>query len=411
MKVLWITNIMMPAICAAMDEPVPATGGWMSSSLNRLLKDSSIEIAVATVYSGKEYLRKEIDGVVYYLLPLSGKSMVKYHSFLERYWQTVKDDFVPDVVHVHGSEYPHGLAYVNANGPRGVVVSLQGIISSIARYYASGIDFTSVKKYLTFRDFIKHGGILRGQKSFIKRGKEEIELLKRVNHIIGRTDWDKAHAWAINPQAQYHYCGETLRDTFYKHKWDYSKCEPHSIFVSQASYPIKGLHMLLKALPLILRKYPDTKVYVAGSGPTSLPFWRITSYGKYILGLIQKLNIREHIHFTGSLDEEAMCQRYLQSNVFVCCSSIENSPNSLGEAQLLGMPYVASFVGGVPEIVNWNSDVLYRFDEYEMLAKKICAVFENKDKFKDISNLSRYDGEQNSNDLLQIYTYINRISY
>ena len=103
-KVLWITNIMMPAICAAMDEPVPATGGWMSSSLNRLLKDSSIEIAVATVYSGKEYLRKEIDGVVYYLLPLSGKSMDKYHSFLERYWQTVKDDFVPDVVHVHGSE-------------------------------------------------------------------------------------------------------------------------------------------------------------------------------------------------------------------------------------------------------------------------------------------------------------------
>lgn len=119
----------MPAICAAMDEPVPATGGWMSSSLNRLLKDSSIEIAVATVYSGKEYLRKEIDGVVYYLLPLSGKSMDKYHSFLERYWQTVKDDFVPDVVHVHGSEYPHGLAYVNANGPRGVVVSLQEAVS------------------------------------------------------------------------------------------------------------------------------------------------------------------------------------------------------------------------------------------------------------------------------------------
>lgn len=407
MKVLWITNIMMPAICAAMDEPVPAIGGWMSSSLNRLLKGSSIEIAVATVYSGKEYLRKEIDGVVYYLLPLSGKSMVKYHSFLERYWQTVKDDFVPDVVHVHGSEYPHGLAYVNANGPRGVVVSLQGIISSIARYYASGIDFTSVKKCLTFRDFIKHGGILRGQKSFVKRGKEEIELLKRVNHIIGRTDWDKTHAWAINPQAQYHYCGETLRDAFYKHKWNYDKCEPHSIFVSQASYPIKGLHMLLKALPLILRKYPDTKVYVAGSDPTSIPFWRITSYGKYLLGLIQKLNIREHIHFTGSLDEEAMCQRYLQSNVFVCCSSIENSPNSLGEAQLLGMPYVASFVGGVPEIVNWNPNALYRFEECEMLAERVIRIFDGKEEV-DIPDFDtyRYDGETNTKLLLNIYSEI-----
>ena len=56
-----------------------------------------------------------------------------------------------------------------------------------------------------------------------------------------------------------------------------------------------------------------------------------------------------------------MCDRYLKSNLFVCCSAIENSPNSLGEAQLLGMPYVASFVGGVPEIAGMNADVLYRF--------------------------------------------------
>ena len=86
--------------------------------------------------------------------------------------------------------------------------------------------------------------------------------------------------------------------------------------------------------------------------------------------MIARLGISEHIEFTGMLDEKAMCDRYLKSNLFVCCSAIENSPNSLGEAQLLGMPYVASFVGGVPEIAGMNADVLYRFEETEMLAKK-----------------------------------------
>ena len=407
MRILWITNIMMPPICEAMGYSIPAIGGWMYSSLKRLKSSLDGNIAVATVYPGKQLIEKEIDGIHYFLLPLCGKSMIHYNIHLEELWRKVKEVIRPDIVHIHGSEFPHGLAYVNACGVRGVVVSIQGIVSDIARYYASGIDFRNVKKCLTFRDIIKRDNIIKGQESFEKRGRLEIDLLQKVNHIIGRTDWDKAHTWAINPDARYYYCGETLRDTFYTHKWDYNNCEPHSIFVSQASYPIKGLHMLLKALPLILKKYPDAKVFIAGSDPTRAPFWRISGYGKYLLNLIKRYNIREHIAFTGSLDEEAMCQRYLKSNVFVCCSAIENSPNSLGEAQLLGMPYVASFVGGIPEIVNWNPDVLYRFEEYEMLARQIVNIFDKRDTIKIQSfDFHRYDGATNTQLLQNIYTQI-----
>lgn len=101
-----------------------------------------------------------------------------------------------------------------------------------------------------------------------------------------------------------------------------------------------------------------------------------------------------------------MCEYYLRSNVFICPSSIENSPNSLGEAQLLGMPYIASFVGGIPEIVNWNPSILYRFEEYEILAQKICKIFENKDNFTDMCDLTRYDANINCSTLLGIYDEI-----
>lgn len=396
----------MPPLAKAKALPVPAIGGWMYSSLKRLHAQNGIELAVATLYNGKKYDASCIDGIKYYLLPLDGGKTVEYNPGLEAYWHRVHDDFNPDVVHIHGSEYPHGLAYINACGPNGVVVSIQGLISVYTRYYASGIAFSDTKK-TTFRDKIRRDGILRGQKSFEKRGRFEIELLSHVNHIIGRTEWDKAHAWAINPKAQYHHCGETLRDSFYSHKWSYDNCEPHSIFVSQASYPIKGVHMLFKALPLVLRHYPDTKVYVAGYDPTAAPWWRIDGYGKYLKKQIARLGISEHIEFTGMLDEKAMCDRYLKSNLFVCCSAIENSPNSLGEAQLLGMPYVASFVGGVPEIAGMNADVLYRFEETEMLAKKICDIFALGSSYKPAQyDASMYDGAANTQSLLETYRQI-----
>lgn len=407
MKVLWITNIMLPPLAKAKGLPVPAVGGWMYSSLKRLREQSGFDIAVATVYSGVKLDITEAEGIKYYLLPLKGKSAIKYYPFLEQYWQQVHNDFKPDVIHIHGSEYPHGLAYVRACGLNDVVVSLQGIISCYARYYAAGISCNSVKKCLTFRDVVKNDNLLKGQQDFEKRGVHEIDLLQRVHHIIGRTEWDKAHSWAINPKAHYHFCGETLRDSFYSKHWSYKHCEPHSIFVSQASYPIKGVHMLFEAMPLILRRYPDAKIYVAGSDPTDKPWYRITGYGKYLKKQIARLGIAKHIVFTGMLDEKTMCDRYLKSNVFVCCSSIENSPNSLGEAQLLGMPYVASFVGGIPEIVNYSHDVLYRFEEYEMLAKKICQVFAKEDDYIPSEfDKSRYDGVRNTHDLISIYNKI-----
>lgn len=62
---------------------------------------------------------------------------------------------------------------------------------------------------------------------------------------------------------------------FMKKKWDYKQCHKYTIFLSQGQYPIKGLHQMVKALPLILRDYPDTKVYVAGNDFFSdVPFWR-----------------------------------------------------------------------------------------------------------------------------------------
>ena len=407
MKVLWITNIMLPPLCEALNFPVPVVGGWMYSSAAKLIEDNSINLAVATVYQGKEYKDIQIGSIRYFLLPLNGCSNLKYNKRLEQYWRIIKRSFNPGVVHIHGTEYPHGLAYVRACGGENVVVSIQGLLSCIYHYYYAGFTIIDIIKHITFRDILKQDNIFRQRNKMKKRSKYEKELITSVNHIIGRTSWDKAHVWAINSNAKYYHCNETLRPEFYKHKWTYENCEKHSIFMSQAASPIKGLHMMLKALYKVKKFYPDVTLYIAGDDITKRAWYRLSGYGKIIKNMIHKYSLNGQVIFTGPLDEKAICDRYLRSNLFVCPSSIENSPNSLGEAQLLGLPYLAAYVGGTPDLVKYNEDRLYRFEEYEMLAWKICNVFDSdvKDVVDEVVKI-RHDARRNRNTLLGIYNAI-----
>ena len=238
-------------------------------------------------------------------------------------------------------------------------------------------------------------------------------MIKEAKHIIGRTSWDRARTWAINPCAEYHFCNETLRPEFYDgSKWNYNKCNKHTIFLSQAGYPIKGLHQVLKAMPIILRHYPDASIRVAGGDITKCSTLseklRLSGYGKYIKKLIKKVGMEGKVTFTGNLNAQQMKQEYLRANVFICPSTIENSPNSLGEAQILGTPCVASYVGGIPDMMEGNEKNLYRFEEIEMLAEKVCKVFVEEDKQVDMRAVAatRHNPELNGKKLYSVYESI-----
>lgn len=241
-------------------------------------------------------------------------------------------------------------------------------------------------------------------------------MLKRVKHIIGRTDWDRACTQQINPSAKYHFCNETLRSSFYNHTWDIERCEERSVFVSQCSYPIKGMHHMLEAMAEVVKVYPDSKLYTTGLNPLKLSLkqkLRQGYYSKYLGKLIKKYSLEENVKFLGSLNEEEMCNRYLKSNVFVCCSSIENSPNSVGEAMILGVPVVSSDVGGVKNMLSHEKEgFIYQADAPYMLAYYIKKLFEDKELQKEFSQNARlhakhtHDPSVNTKTLLNIYNDI-----
>lgn len=416
MKVLWITNILFPEAQSLLSGSgsLKASGGWMLGAADALLLHPGIELYVATVSKQVKSLRKlEGERITYYLLPYGKGNLRENHDY-ETYWKEVNADLNPDIVHLHGTEFSHGLAYIKACGADNVCVSIQGLVSAYYYYYYYGLSIKEIRQSVTLLSLIR-GGILKGYQNFKKRGEVEMEIIRKVHHIIGRTSWDKARTWAINPDAQYHYGGETLRSEFYDSTlWDYRKCDPHSIFLSQASYPIKGLHMVLRAMPLVLRHYPDTTIRIAGDditcGNSFVNRLKMSDYGNVIRKLINKYNLADKITFIGALDGNGMCEEYLKSNVFVCPSTIENSPNSLGEAQILGVPVIASYVGGIPDMMKGDEDHLYRFEEVEMLANKIVVLFNSKEhvstsKMRDVAIL-RHDPSVNASNLINIYRSI-----
>lgn len=418
MKVLWITNILFPeAECGvSRNTEIKDSGGWLLGSANEIVKKEGIKLCVATVSPIVRELTK-ISGehILYYIIPY-GKGNLKYNKKYELYWKRIKDEFGPDIVHIHGTEFSHGLAYVNSCGSNNVVVSIQGLLSSCYKYYDYGLSAWQIIKNIAIKDLLR-GTIFHFKRSFKQRSFLEKALLNKVPYIIGRTDWDHAHTWSINPGAKYYFCNETLREQFYDNDviWNYDYCKKHSIFIAQAGYPLKGLHQLIKALPLVLKEYPDTQIYVAGKNILDnkgiKAITNYDGYGRIIKELIDKRELNAHFHFLGFLNALQMKEQYLKSNVFISLSSIENSPNSLGEAQILGVPCIASFVGGVSNMIpNESCGILYRFEDIESLAWNICKLFQYSSQFdnKEMIEISskRHDRSENSSQLFWIYNEI-----
>jgi glycosyltransferase involved in cell wall biosynthesis len=403
MKILWITNIILPAPAKFVGLPTPVTGGWMYGLMDELSKIKGIEFAVATVYSGRHLKIINEKGVGYFLLPC--RNILKYQKYLEGYWNEVCNSFEPDIVHIHGTEYPHGLACMRKRPDLNYIVSIQGILSVYQQYYLGGVPYIDIIRNITFRDIARMDTLFHAKNEMRKRSSWEKEYFRRTKHVIGHKSWDRVHAGILGPGARFHFCNDTLREKFYTtKKWEIDNCRKHSLFICQGAYPHKGLHQVLKAVAMLKSEFPNLRISVAGPIIARSATWkdrlRRSGYGSYIRRMIRCYNLEAHIEFPGELDEEKILDAYLNANVFVCPSMIENNPNSLGEAQILGVPCVAAYVGGVPEmVIQGETGILYRYEEVEMLADAIRRLFMDTEYAKKISFQGTIAAENRHNSL------------
>lgn len=376
MRILWITNQLLPNIANYIGCKVGVGSGWLNE-LSIQVSNKHILCNVAQVSFNQKAEYGCEGGIHFYSIPMN-MTDAKPSQQIIAYFEQIYREFSPDIIHIWGTEYVHSymaaIAAKNTNMVDRMVISIQGLVSVYARHFDGYISPLELMKP-TFFD-LRHPNNSTTKVGFKERGKYEIEAIRIAKHVIGRTEWDYACTHQMNPRISYHFCNETLRRSFYEKQWTYELCQKHSIFVSQSSYAIKGLHLVMEALEILLLEWPDAHVFTTGINPLGIKGIERNRYQNYLVKLIKKYNLEDHITFLGRLDEKEMCNQFLKANVFVSASSIENSPNSVGEAMILGVPVVSSDVGGVTQLLEHNKEgFVYPADEPYMLAHYVGRIF------------------------------------
>ncbi len=408
---------MLPDVAVALGKKPSCKEGWLTGILSSVKKGHDFELSVAFPMSIDEY-QGAIDGINYYGFYEDTAHPENYDAHLEESLKKIVDSVNPDVIHTFGTEYPHTLAMCRAvaGTPDKLLIGIQGVMDIYKDHYFDGLTKDVIGK-ATFRDRLKKDSLPEQQHKFALRAANELKALEIVGNVTGRTDFDRNFTKEKAKNAKYFFLNESLRSEFYEGSWNINDIRRHLIFLSQGNYPIKGLHVMLAAASLLKGKYPDLHIAVAGDCITRQESLKdkikISAYGKYLLKLIKDLKLEDVVEFTGPLSASEVKERLLKSHVFVSASTIENSPNSLGEAMLLGTPSVSSRVGGVPSIFKEGEDgLLFENCNFKELAECIEEIFESDALALTFSKNAyehahvTHDRNANYKRLIEIYTEI-----
>lgn len=413
MKILWIVNTLLGPLGERLVGE-RNNGVWMDAMLEKYKGNNDHTLTIATTYWVKEIVSLEESGIRYCALPDTPPILYNENKQSNiSAWKKFIEDVNPDIIQVWGTEFTHGLCALRTAKNIPSVIYMQGYLTSIARHYFAGITEEELRRTITFRDIVKRDTINKQRKKYEKSAVKEQEMFRLAHNIICENDWCENSIRAQASDVNVYRCPLSVSNVFSQYKWNIDEASKHSVICNASGYSIKGLHMLLRACALLKEKYPDIKVCVPGDKVVSdgsiKSFITKRGYSKYIEKLIRKLDVEKNIVWLGRLSQKELAQQYTKHRAFVMCSSIENHSSSLKEAMIVGVPSIASSVGGVPEyVINGHNGFLYRFEEYDILASYIDKLFIDDDLCRTISvNASQAMNELHSEQ--DIYMRINEI--
>ena len=403
MKVLWFTIRLMPPVAARLGVKVRGSGYWMSTLLRTLSERTDLTLGVVTARSGVEDMHFNQDGIDYFVVGRSRRlKNIRWRRQLEKCAQIARE-WRPDVIHVHGTESYYGLLGRRADIDCPVAISLQGLLSEYRHCYLGSLSRWQVLRATGTAKFLRGSGLFWDRFRLNVAARRERRMLASASWVFGRTDWDRARLGELGPQATYCHVGRILRPPFYQCRWDLHAARRHSIFFTNGRAPSSGMETLIEALRLLAPQFPDVTLRLAGD-PGS-------GYRRVLDATIRRARLSDRVKRLGYLDARRIADELSHSHVFALASHLENSSNSLAEAQLVGMPCVASHVGGVPSLIrHGHTGLLFPRADSTALARRIGALFADDDLCVRLGRagrqtaLGRHDPRRVVKQLLNAYT-------
>lgn len=424
MRIFWFHSGLMPEACEALGYDKRVSCGWLESMLQAILEaDRTIELCLL----GWDWRPCDIQigRVRHVSFGCGGKTWYKKSPrHLSDKARMLISEFKPDVIHVQGTEYFYGCFDSEVYNGVPVVVSLQGVISGYHMHYNGELTPGELRSSsFNLRRILKNQSVFNNQRAWREiRAAQEERIIRQHSAFIGRTQWDEDWVRYFNPSARYFSVNENLRIPFFSARRRSAKIKRHSIYCSaSASYPLKACHWLLRAVAALKTDYPDIELRIAASKDYFKPSGSILSrlkgedYHAYLRKLVKKLGIEGHVVALPPISAERVAEELKNAELFVLPSMCENSPNSLGEAMLVGTPSIATFVGGVPSILKDGVEgKLVPSGDPAALAGAIRRWFEHPEEAEAgvetarATALKRHDARTNAEATIAVYRELMR---
>ncbi len=351
MKILWFANT--PANGDEyLNNELKGTGGWLKA-LDKEIQQK-IDLSVSFYYNTNMPFRYR--NTNYYPIKLHKDHLQNLSRIFTNHITGEEDikkhlDIInqvkPDIIHIHGTENPFGYIIDKTNIP--VVVSIQGNITVCHHKFFSGIEqrFANIKerKGNLHEKILFQTSFSKKYKIFTKMKERETQWMNKCKYIIGRTKWDYRITRILSPDSAYFHGDEILRDGFYQNEWKPKNNKKLIIHTTNGNSPYKGFETICHSLKLLNDLNIDIEWRVAGINEDDLIV-------KVVKKKLQNNYPSKGLVLLGRLNEKELIKKLLEADMYIMPSHIENSPNNLCEAMILGMPCIATYAGGTGSLLS-----------------------------------------------------------
>jgi len=146
--------------------------------------------------------------------------------------------------------------------------------------------------------------------------------------------------------------------------------------------PWKGVDMLIKIMPKLIKKYENIKFIIISEGPER----------KNLEKLAVDLDVEEHVFFAGRVSRELVVEYLKISDVFVLNTNYEGMSHVLLEAMKVGVPIITTKAGGNPETIkDKETGLLVDYRDKEQWINAIIQILDNSDLAEKLINNAKED--------------------
>jgi len=227
----------------------------------------------------------------------------------------------PDIVHGHGTDSTYGYVTTRCGFP--YIITIQGILSQILPTWKDrGVVDRMVSQLL-----------LGCEKKTIEEGKAFIANTAYVEEFVKES----------NRQAEIYTIENVVQDIYFQANGQSFAATDYILFIGTISKS-KGVEDLIRAFYAVKSAKPDLKLKIIGYGDEEY-------FREVIVPLISSFDLTGSIEFCGKRPAAYIAKMLEQALCLVVPSHVEQAPQAIAEAMAVGVPVVATSVGGIPDML------------------------------------------------------------